>query len=129
MPNIHQRIADMTDLAKTYAEDGAFHTAANRLRELADEIDAHITALTDAGDPAYITRDDAEREAIEQAAMRSEVFSRVIPPGKVQQRAVRKADAERKEDRYFPVSGVDRVYREANGWRTRPDGSMFKPGS
>ena len=46
MPNIHQRIAEMTDLAKIYAEDGAFHTAANRLRQLADEIDAHITSLT-----------------------------------------------------------------------------------
>lgn len=47
MPNIHQRINELTELAKTYAEDGAFHTAAAKLRQLADEIDAHMRA-TDA---------------------------------------------------------------------------------
>jgi hypothetical protein len=43
--NIHQRIAELTDLAKTCAQDGRFYTAANRLRELADELDAHIDAI------------------------------------------------------------------------------------
>jgi hypothetical protein len=46
--NIHERIAEQTDLAKTYAEDGAFRTAARVFRNLADEIEAHDTATNPA---------------------------------------------------------------------------------
>lgn len=42
--NIHERISEQTDLAKTYAEDGAFRTAARVLRNLAEEIEAHDQA-------------------------------------------------------------------------------------
>lgn len=36
---VHDRIAEQVELAKTYAEDGAFRTAANIYRKLADRID------------------------------------------------------------------------------------------
>ena len=39
--NIHERMRELTDLAHIYAEDGAFLTAANTLRKMADELDAH----------------------------------------------------------------------------------------
>jgi hypothetical protein len=42
--NIHERISEQVDLAKTYAEDGAFRTAARVLRNLADEIEEHDRA-------------------------------------------------------------------------------------
>ncbi|WP_296200652.1 hypothetical protein [uncultured Hyphomicrobium sp.] len=38
---IHDRIRDGLSLAKVYADDGAFRTAAARLRRLADELDRH----------------------------------------------------------------------------------------
>lgn len=43
MTTIHDHITDRTELAKVYAEDGAFKRAAELLRELADKIDAHAT--------------------------------------------------------------------------------------
>lgn len=42
--NIHERISEQVDLAKIYAEDGAFRTAGRVLRNLADELDAHDQA-------------------------------------------------------------------------------------
>jgi hypothetical protein len=39
--NIHERIAEQTSLAATYAEDGAFNSAARVLRELALTVQAH----------------------------------------------------------------------------------------
>jgi len=42
--NIHERIAEQTELAKTYAEDGAFRTAARVMRNLADEVQEHADA-------------------------------------------------------------------------------------
>lgn len=38
---IHDRFTDVTELARTYMEDGAFLTAAQRLETLATEIRAH----------------------------------------------------------------------------------------
>lgn len=38
---IHDKVRDGLSLAKTYADDGAFRTAAARLRTLADELEAH----------------------------------------------------------------------------------------
>lgn len=53
---IHSLIAEQTDLAKTYAEDGAFKTAASVLRRLASTIDEHVVAccpghVASKGDP------------------------------------------------------------------------------
>lgn len=42
--NIHERIAEQVDLAKTYAEDGAFRTAGRVLRNLAEEVEQHGAA-------------------------------------------------------------------------------------
>jgi hypothetical protein len=39
---VHDRIAEEVKLAKTYAEDGAFRTAAGIYRRLADRIDLHV---------------------------------------------------------------------------------------
>lgn len=39
--NIHERILDQTELAKCYAEDGAFISAARVLRGLAQEVQSH----------------------------------------------------------------------------------------
>lgn len=39
--NIHETILDSTDLAKAYAEDGAFRSAARVLRGLAQKIEEH----------------------------------------------------------------------------------------
>jgi hypothetical protein len=39
--SIHDRIGEQIDLAKAYAEDGAFRTAARIFRNLAEELDAH----------------------------------------------------------------------------------------
>lgn len=47
MTSIHDRFDEVVSLAKTYAEDGAFRTAAARLRELADTLDAHAAAVLD----------------------------------------------------------------------------------
>jgi hypothetical protein len=41
----HDYIAERVNLAKTYAEDGAFRTAADIFRELGAAIDAHIDAV------------------------------------------------------------------------------------
>ena len=41
MPNIHETIEDQTELAKSYASDGAFTSAARVLRGLAQKIEAH----------------------------------------------------------------------------------------
>lgn len=43
---IHERINEQTELAKDFAEDGAFATAARILRKLADEIDKHNAETT-----------------------------------------------------------------------------------
>lgn len=40
--SIHDLIRERTDLAKTYAEDGAFRSAAGVLRQLADDLDLHM---------------------------------------------------------------------------------------
>lgn len=39
--SIHDRIGDKIELAQTYADDGAFYTAARVLREAADILQAH----------------------------------------------------------------------------------------
>lgn len=39
--SIHDTFVEKTSLAKTYAEDGAFRTAADRLRSLANDLIAH----------------------------------------------------------------------------------------
>lgn len=39
--NIHQRISEQADLAKVYLEDGAPHSAARVLQELAAEVSQH----------------------------------------------------------------------------------------
>jgi hypothetical protein len=44
MSDINERIAERTELAGIYAEDGAYHTAADILRELADEVKAFAEA-------------------------------------------------------------------------------------
>lgn len=41
MASIHDKVRDGLSLAKIYADDGAFRTAAARLRTLADELEAH----------------------------------------------------------------------------------------
>lgn len=43
-PSIHAIIREKTDLAKTYAEDGAFHTAARVLEDLATVVSRHAVA-------------------------------------------------------------------------------------
>lgn len=43
--NIHEHIEEKTELAKIYAKDGAFITAAARLRTLADDIESHVNAV------------------------------------------------------------------------------------
>lgn len=42
--NIHELIKDRTELAKIYAEDGAFLSAARVLRSLAESIEKHAHA-------------------------------------------------------------------------------------
>ncbi|CAN7164483.1 hypothetical protein LJR234_000328 [Mesorhizobium amorphae] len=44
--SIHSVIREKTDLAKTYAEDGAFHTAARVLEDLATVVSRHAVATT-----------------------------------------------------------------------------------
>lgn len=39
--SIHKHISDRVGLARVYAKDGAFRTAARILRDLAGEIDGH----------------------------------------------------------------------------------------
>ena len=39
--NIHEKIAEQVSLAQTYAEDGAFRSAARVLRVLAQEVQQH----------------------------------------------------------------------------------------
>lgn len=39
--SIHDRVGDKIELAQTYADDGAFYTAARVLREAADILQAH----------------------------------------------------------------------------------------
>lgn len=46
---IHDRIRDGLSLAKTYADDGAFLTAAAHLRRLADELVRHAGWADDLG--------------------------------------------------------------------------------
>lgn len=46
--NIHERIEEQTSLAKSYAEDGAFFSAARVLRGLALEVQAHALACAKA---------------------------------------------------------------------------------
>lgn len=44
MKTIHEEMLDKTELAKIYAEDGAFHSAARVLRQLAQTVEAHAAA-------------------------------------------------------------------------------------
>lgn len=39
--SIHEYAAERVGLAETYAQDGAFYSAARVLRELADEVERH----------------------------------------------------------------------------------------
>ncbi|WP_054310000.1 hypothetical protein [Mesorhizobium sp. 1M-11] len=39
--NIHELMTDRADLAKTYAADGAFHSAARILSDLAEKVQEH----------------------------------------------------------------------------------------
>jgi hypothetical protein len=45
MADMRERIREQTDLARTYAKDGAFHTAARVLLDLGDEVKAHAIAF------------------------------------------------------------------------------------
>lgn len=58
---IHDRIRDGLSLAKVYADDGAFRTAAARLRRLADELDRHA----DWADELEKLDDDLGRKEVE----------------------------------------------------------------
>ncbi|TIW27763.1 MAG: hypothetical protein E5V63_08200 [Mesorhizobium sp.] len=51
--SIHGVIREKTDLAKIYAEDGAFHTAARVLEDLATVVSRHAVATSprDLDDP------------------------------------------------------------------------------
>lgn len=40
-PSIHEQVAEIVELSGTYALDGAFYTAARKLREAADLYDRH----------------------------------------------------------------------------------------
>jgi hypothetical protein len=42
--NIHELIKEQTDLAKTYAEDGSFHTSARVLLQLSYDVEQHAKA-------------------------------------------------------------------------------------
>ena len=48
--SIHDRVGDKIELAQTYADDGAFYTAARVLREAADILQAHAE-FCDLGHP------------------------------------------------------------------------------
>lgn len=41
---IHEKIAELTELGKTYAEDGAFHSAARVFSDLSHVVKAHAKA-------------------------------------------------------------------------------------
>jgi hypothetical protein len=43
--SIHEYIAERTDLAQIYADDGAFYTAAKILSELATEVKRHANEV------------------------------------------------------------------------------------
>ncbi|MEQ9244505.1 MAG: hypothetical protein RLO21_00805 [Nitratireductor sp.] len=45
--SIHELIREKTELAKLYAEDGAFHSASRILRELAAAVQQHACELDD----------------------------------------------------------------------------------
>ena len=45
--NIHTHIADKVQLAQDCAKDGAFRTAAQRFRQLADHLDNHMQKIED----------------------------------------------------------------------------------
>ena len=57
--NIHERIEEQVDLAKCYAEDGAFISAARVLRGLAQEVQAHGEACY-AAEQEAIAKDNAQ---------------------------------------------------------------------
>ncbi|MER8786284.1 hypothetical protein NKH71_00200 [Mesorhizobium sp. M0983] len=42
--NIHEKLDERCGLAKTYAEDGAFHSAARVLKDLAATVEQHAIA-------------------------------------------------------------------------------------
>jgi len=48
---IHERFKERVELAQTYAEDGAFMSAARVLRELSRELQAHAEATCPASPP------------------------------------------------------------------------------
>lgn len=56
--NIHEIIAEKTELAKTYASDGAFRSAARVLRQLVDTIENHVDACDAAMDERFPPKDD-----------------------------------------------------------------------
>lgn len=45
MADMRERIREQTKLAQTYADDGAYHTAARVLETLADEVKAHAISV------------------------------------------------------------------------------------
>lgn len=61
---IHDKVRDGLSIAKIYADDGAFRTAAERLRRLADELDAHATWADGDGGERIIETDDEKCERI-----------------------------------------------------------------
>ena len=91
MTSIHERIGELIELAKTYAEDGAFRTAAARLREAADMLDTHANA-TDATTEARFF--DTYMNG-EERSFRAEI-ERMAQPGKAEaitrQRFVRESE-------------------------------------
>lgn len=57
---IHDKVRDGLSIAKIYADDGAFRTAAARLRRLADDLDDHAT-WADGGDGQRVIETDDEK--------------------------------------------------------------------
>jgi|GEM_PF-2392522 len=74
--NIHAKIRRGVSLAKTYADDGAFLSAARTLREMAGDLESHHAATMPPGLAAPEPLDTAAR----LAALRSRGFH-VYPSG------------------------------------------------
>lgn len=80
--NIHRKMKDQTGMARFYAEDGAYHTAAKVLRDLADDLEVHaawadsvVTGLMvkEAGEPVEDELLDPARKGALEAQHRRDV--------------------------------------------------------
>jgi len=82
--------------------------------------------------PAYERRKNAiryMRDAIDEAAKSDEFNDYREPLDRLTKEQRRRTHLRDRTDRYFPKTDLERAMRESEGWRTREDGSMFKPGS